>query len=141
MLGALAHSRDMSVLVLCWCQPHGKPGTGLTSLGEIRCRVVPSKHAPGSPPCGGWLCCRYQVPLISVMSGMHYAGDFSSSVSQDQECQEQRPHILPALPHAGSAALRHSAGCPLVLGWSILRAPGASLLQSRGMASPSSKGV
>lgn len=35
VLGALAHSRDMSVLVLCWCQPHGKPGTGLTSLGEI----------------------------------------------------------------------------------------------------------
>lgn len=104
VLGALAHGRDMSVLMLCWCQPHGKPGTGLTSLGEIRCPVVSSKCAPGSAPCGGWLCCWYQVPLISVMSGMYCAGDFSFSLSQAQECQEQRPHILPALPHAGSAA-------------------------------------
>lgn len=146
VLGALAHGRDMSVLVLCWCQPHGKPGTGLTSLGEIQCPVVPSKHAPGSAPCGGWLCCWYQVPLISVMSGMHYAGDFSSSVSQAQECQEQRPHIVPALPHAGSAALQHSAGCSAGLEhpwgfWSILGAPGASLLQSRGMVSPSPEGT
>lgn len=137
MLGALANGRDTSVPVFCWCQPHGKPGTGLTSLGEMRCLVVPSKCAPGSAPCGGWLCCWYQVPLISVMSGMYYARDFSSSVSQAQACQEQRPHTLPALPHA---ALRHPAGCPPVLGWSSLGAPGASLLQSRDMVSLSSKG-
>lgn len=135
MLGALAHGRDMSVLMLCWCQLHGKPGTGLTSLGEIRCPVVSSKCAPGSAPCGGWLCCWYQVPLISVMSGMYCAGDFSFSLSQAQECQEQRPHIL--LPCLMQAALQGwlpaGAGLEHLWGyWSIIPAEqgyGVPLLQ------------
>lgn len=82
----LEHGRDMSVPVLCQCQPRGKPGTGFSSLGKLRCPVVPSKRAPGSARCGGCLCCWYQVPLISEMSGMHRAVDFSSPMSQAQAC-------------------------------------------------------
>lgn len=79
----------------------------LISLGEMRWPAAPSKGAPGSAYHGGWLCRLYQVPLILVMSGMHHAGVFPSTMSP--ACQEWRPHALHALPHAGSAALWHLA--------------------------------
>lgn len=80
----------------------------------------------------------YQVPLISVMSGMHHAGVFSAAVSQ--ACQERRPHTLPALPDAGSAALWHLAGWLHVPRSSIPGAPGSSLLQSGARCSPPQRG-
>lgn len=117
----------------CW--PPGEPGVGLTGLGEMRWPMARSKRAPGSAPHQGWPCCPYQVPLISVMSGMHHAGAFSS-----QACQERSPRTLPALPHAGSAALRLLAGCLPVPRSSILGAPGTSVCRVVTPCPPSRRG-
>lgn len=134
----LGHCRDMSVPVLSWCQPPGKPGTGLTSLGEIQCPSGPFQVCPG--------LCSLRGLAVLLVPGTSYLGNVRNALcwgffllcepnpsvpgteTPHPACSASCRHCCPGWLPAG-AGLEHPWGS-----WSITPA-------QQGYGVPSSKGA